>query len=152
QSDAEVALVNLVSAALYPNGTGAPSAPGPDCRVYRGWPNWSALDADLAAGKVNVTVFPVGDTSRTTTRYSERWAGTPAQPTLTVSTDGQSVTIGGSASAGQIAGVLVDGKSYAYRTQAGDTPELVAANLASMVRSDLIVQLSHGTLTIAGAG
>jgi hypothetical protein len=152
QSDVEVALVNLVSLALYPNGTSEASVPGPDCRIFRGWPNSSALDADLAAGKVNVTVFPTGNTSRATTRYSEQWAETPAQPTLTVSVAGPSVTFGGSANVGQIAGILVDARSYAYRTQVGDTPELVAANLASMLRRDSIVQLSRGMLTIAGAG
>ena len=60
QSDVEIALVSVVSAALYPNGTDEASVPGPDCRIYRGWPNSAALDADLAAGKINVTVFPGG--------------------------------------------------------------------------------------------
>ena len=58
QSDVENALVNLVSAALYPNGTDEVSVPGPDCRVYRGWPNSAALDTDLAAGKINIRSFP----------------------------------------------------------------------------------------------
>ena len=58
QSDVEIALVNVVAAALYPDGTDKFSVPGPDCRIYRGWPNSAALDADLAAGKINVTVFP----------------------------------------------------------------------------------------------
>ena len=51
-----------------------------------------------------------------------------------------------------MAGILVDGTSYAYRTQAGDTPQSVAANLASMARVNSIVHLSNSTLTIAGAG
>jgi hypothetical protein len=152
QSDVEVALVNVISAALYPAGTGSASVPGPDCRVYRGWPNSIALDADLAAGKINVTIFPGGGTSRTTTRYSEQWMGVPAHPTLTVAVNGASVSFSGTADVGQIAGILVDGVSYAYRTQEGDTPQLVAANLASMARGKSIVQLSHSTLTIAGAG
>ncbi len=152
QSDVEVALVNLVSAALYPHGTGEASAPGPDCRIYRGWPNPAALDADLAAGKINVTIFPGGGTSRTTTRYAEQWLGSPAQPTLTATVAGTSVTFGGTANIGQVAGILVDGASFAYRTQAGDTPQSVAANLAAMARGNSIVHLSNSTLTIAGAG
>jgi hypothetical protein len=36
ESDVEVALVNVISAALYPNGTSQASIPGPDCRIYRG--------------------------------------------------------------------------------------------------------------------
>jgi hypothetical protein len=152
QSDVENALVSLVSSALYPNGTDAASAAGADCRIYRGWPNPAALDRDLAAGKVNVTVFPGNGTGRTTTRYAEQWAGPPASPSLTVAVAANSVTFGGSGEIGQIAGVLVDGKSYAYRTRIGDTPELVAANLAAMVRDNSIVRLSQRTLTVAGAG
>jgi hypothetical protein len=152
QSDVEVTLVNVASAALYPNGTGEVSVPGPDCRIYRGWPNSAALDADLAAAKINVTVFPTGDPGRTTTRYAEQWMGEPVQPTLTAIVDGTSVTFGGSADIGQIAGILADGVSYAYRTRAGDTPQSVAANLAAMARGNSIVRLSYSTLTIAGAG
>src|SRR5271166_4184368 len=127
ESDVETALVALASAALYPAGTGSASVPGPDCRIYRGWPNSAALDADLAAGKINVTVFPGGGASRTTTRYAEHWMGASVQPMLTVAINGTSVTFGGTADVGQIAGILLDGKGYAYRTQAGDTPQLVAA-------------------------
>ena len=153
ESDVEVALTNLASTALYPNGTGAASVPGPVCHVYRGWPNSAALDADLTAGNINVTVFAGAGAGRTTTRYAEQWGGVSAPaPTLTVSVSGASVTFGGSAATGQVTGILVDGCSYAYRTQAGDTPELVAANLASLVRSNSIVSVAGSTLTIAGAG
>ena len=78
--------------------------------------------------------------------------GTPPRPTLTATIDGTSVTFGGVADVGQVAGILVDGISYAYRIQAGDTPQSVAANLAAMARDKSIVRLSHGMLTIAGAG
>lgn len=152
QSDVETALVNLVSAALYPNGISEPSIAGPDCRIYRGWPIPTALDADLTAGKINVTIFAAGGDSRTTTRYAEQWLGSPAEPTLSASVTGTSVTFNGAADTGQIAGILVDGVSYAYRTQAGDTPQSVAANLAAMARENSIVLLSGGTVTIAGAG
>lgn len=152
QSDVEDALVKAASAALYPNGTGETSVPGPDCRIYRGWPHPTALNADLAAGKINVTVYPGSGEGRTTTRFAEQWVGSPATPTLTVVVSGTSVRFGGSADVGQIAGILVDSDSYAYRTQVGDTPVLVAASLASMARSQSIVLLTDSTLTIAGAG
>jgi len=152
ESDVEVALTGLVSAALYPDGTGAASVPGPDCHIYRGWPNSAALDADLTAGKINVTVFAGVGAGRTTTRYAEQWGASAPAPTLTVSVSGTSVTFGGNATTGQVVGILVDGRSYAYRTQGGDTPELVAASLASLARSGSIVSVSGSTLTIAGAG
>ena len=122
ESDVETALVTLCSAALYPNGTNSPSAPGPDCRIYRGWPNSAALDADLTAGRINVSVFPVPRHARTTTRYTQARSGIRAQPVLTASVSGTSVTFGGTADLGQVAGVLVDGQSYAYRTRSGDNP------------------------------
>ena len=60
----------------------------------------------LRAGKINVTVFPGGGPSRTTTRYAEHWMGTAAHPNLTAKVDGTSVTFGGTADVGQIAGML----------------------------------------------
>jgi hypothetical protein len=153
ESDVETTLVALSSAALYPNGVGSPSVPGPDCRIYRGWPNSAALNADLTAGRINVTVFPAPGHARTTTRYTQPRSGSPISPTLTVAVAGTSVTFGGSAACGQVAGLLVGGRSgqsYAYRTQVGDTPALVAANLAVLARANAIVQLSGSTLTIPG--
>ncbi|HEY7579420.1 MAG TPA: hypothetical protein VH855_17640 [Acetobacteraceae bacterium] len=144
-------MVNVAVAALYPNGTVRPSVPGPECRIYRGWPNSASLDADLNAGVVNVTVFPVSGSTRTTTRYSERWIGAPRQPTLTAQVSGTTVTFGGTAGPGQVAGILVNGRAYAYRIQTGDNSQSVAANLASMLRPDAIVQLSASSMTIAGA-
>ena len=155
ESDVETALVALSSAALYPNGINSPSIPGPDCRIYRGWPNSAALEADLTAGWINVTIFPVTGHSRTTTRYTQLRLGNPTSPTLTVSVSGVSVTFGGSAALGQVAGLLLDGpagQSYAYRTQIGDNPAQVAANLAALARATTIVQLSGSTLTIPGVG
>lgn len=151
QSDVEATLVSLVSAALYPNGTGATSIPGPDCRIYRGWPNAPALDADLRAGIVNVTVFPSHGPGRVTTRYQQEWSSTAGIPTLTASVSGQSVSFGGRADPGQLAGILIDGMTYPYRTQVGDTPASVAANLAALARADIIVQLAGSTLTVPSA-
>jgi hypothetical protein len=152
ESDVETALVTLCSGALYPNGVNSPSVPGPDCRIYRGWPSSAALDADLTAGRINVSVFPMPRHARTTTRYTQSRSGIPTQPTLTTSVSGTAVTFGGTADLGQVAGVLADGKSYAYRTQIGDNPALVAANLATLARASAIVQLSGCTLTILGTG
>jgi hypothetical protein len=151
QSEVEQALVNIAVAALYPNGTTQPSVPGPDCRIYRGWPNPASLDADLSAGIVNVTVFPVSGSTRTTTRYSEQWVGSAGGPTLTALINDTTVTFGGTAEPGQVAGILANGKAYAYRIRTGDNSQSVAANLANMLRADSIVQLSASSVTVAGA-
>lgn len=152
QADVEAVLAALAAASLYPNGTANPSVPGPDCRIYRGWPNPSALDADLAAGRINVTVFPLEFKLRNVTRFPAHW--TPLDihaPTLKASVSGISATLYGTASAGQLAGLLVDGRTYVYRTQANDTPESVAANLASLVRADRIALLTNASVAIPGA-
>ena len=153
QSDVENALAELVSAALYPSGTASPSIPGRPCRIFRGWPNSAALDADLAAGRINVSIFPVDTALRNTTRYPAEWTVADAgTPTLTVSVSAISATFGGTADAGQLAGLLVDGRTYVYRTQTANSPALVAANLSALMRPDRIVLLSHASISVPGAG
>lgn len=151
QSDVEEALAALISAALYPAGANAGSAIGSVCRIYRGWPNAAALDADLAAGRVNVTVFPVEASARNTTRWALEWSVTPASPTLSAAVNGLTASFTGSAGTGQLAGLLVDANSYVYRAQPGDTPALVAAALAALVRVDRIAGLAGGSVTVPGA-
>lgn len=151
QSDVEAALVALASAALYPRGIGAASVAAVPCRVYRGWPNSAALDADLAAGIVNVSVFPVDGATRNTTRYPDAWLSDPPPPTLTVSVAADAATFGGTATAGQLAGIAADGRSYVYRTQDGDTPALVAANLATLAGADYFTTLTDATVRLPGA-
>jgi hypothetical protein len=133
QADAETALALLAATALYPTGTTGPSAIGTTIRIFRGWPNAAALDADLAAGRVNVTIFPVPGATRVTTRYPITPVANPTTPSLTVSVAGYTATFAGTATVGQLAGLLVDGKPYVYRTAAGDTPALVAAILAAAI-------------------
>jgi hypothetical protein len=122
------------------------------CRIYRGWPKSAALNADLAAGRINVTVFPASTGGRNTTRYPGDWATLPVEPTLTATVTGTVVTFAGAASVGQVAGVLVDGRSYAYRTTTTDTPASVAANIATLARPDGIVTLAQATVSFPGVG
>jgi len=152
QADVESALVTLVSSSLYPNGTDEASLPGPLCRVYRGWPKSSGLNADLAAGRINVTVFPAGGVVRNTTRYMPGWIAQPVTPGLTVTLTGKTVRFGGSAPQGQLAGILIDGAGYVYRTTSSDTPASVAANLATVARQSGIATLAGSSITFPGAG
>jgi hypothetical protein len=152
ESDVETALVSLAAAALYPQGAGAASVPGPDCRIFRGWPNSAALNSDLSTGLINVTVFPAHGHPRTTTRYAPIWNVVPVQPTLSVAVSGNAVTFGGAADPGQLAGLLINGTTYAYRTQTGDGPASVAANLAVLARADTIVHLANATLMLPNIG
>lgn len=152
QSDVELTLATQVSQILYPQGAGEPSILGPLVRIYRGWPNQAALDADLAGGLVNVTVFPEPGSERNTTRYPADFVVTQqATPSLSASALGSAITFSGSAGVNQIAGVLADNFAAVHRTASGDSPALVAAILADQLRGQRIVQLSGSTLFVPGA-
>jgi hypothetical protein len=76
---------------------------------------------------------------------------------LAVLVAGTTATLFGTAAAGQVAGLMVDTQAVAYRTAEGDTPELVAAILAGMIRNPSDgrgrpVQVAGASLTVPGAG
>ena len=150
-ADVEAALVDLAASALYPDSPSAASVVGVDCRVYRGWPNPVALDSDLRAGKVNVTVFPEAGSGQTLTRYDAVWRECAGTPALSCSIRGEQITFDGLAEPGQLAGISVHGRSFVSRTVAGDTTAMVAANLAALIRMAHAVQLSGNSLFVPGA-
>jgi hypothetical protein len=156
QSDVETALSAAVSTALYPNGAEQASiiAGTETCRIYRGWPAATPLEADLAAGVVNVTIFPATAAPQETTRYPPTWqVPSLIAPTLTVAVTGVAVSFAGKAAAGQVAGIAVDGATYSYVVRATDTTASVAASLAAPIRAaGRIVQISGATLSLPGAG
>lgn len=141
QSDVEAALVSLVAAAVYPDGTAAPSVvvgPGGNvvCRVYRGMPNGPTLEADIAQGVMHATVFPADTAVKNTTRFPRVWqAVAPVPDTLTVSVDNLTASFSGVCAAGQLAGIAADGAIFPYAVQARDTPPTVASNLAALMRA-----------------
>lgn len=153
QSDVEATLANLVTSILYPQGTNVASVLGSVCRIFRGWPNPAALDADLAASRITVTISPDPGKFRPTTRYIDPpQALASVSPTLTMTVSGQSVTLSGSPDPGQLAGVLIDNVAYVHRTVKGDTIALVTAILGSYVNRRRIALVSGNTLMVPGAG
>ena len=153
QSNVEAALVSAITGVLYPNGLSAAGLLSQTVKVYRGWPNAASLRADLAAGTLNVTVFPEAGTTRNTTRWPDGVvAVTGGVPSLAVEVAGTTANFSGSAASGQLAGLLVDGLAVVHRTTAGDTPELVAATLGAMLRTQRIATVSRAAVTVPGAG
>lgn len=142
QADIEQGLASLGAEALR----GDPA----EVRVYRGWPRAASLEADLRAGWAHLSVTP-GGAARDATRYPVEWQGRVPARTLTAVTNGETVTFGGMAGSGQVAGLRVDGVGYAYRLRDWDTPGAVAAELAAMVRADRPAEL-HGTVVIMAGG
>jgi hypothetical protein len=153
QSDVETVLTALVSGVLYPQGTTGPSILGRVCRVYRGWPNAAALDADLAAGVVNVTVFPEARHQANTTRWPDECeVVSQVSPTLTVAVEGNTATFAGVAGPGQVAGLQADEMAVVHRIVAGDTPASVATVLASRLQTRRVAVVSGASVTVPGAG
>ncbi|WP_020472365.1 hypothetical protein [Zavarzinella formosa] len=150
-SAVESVLVSVVTRIVYPNGTGAASATGDKCKVFRGWPVPSGLDADLKAGFVNISVFPL-DPEQNLTRYSTEWRELPVPNiTLAMTVAGKTVTVGGSASCPLNAAVIVNNQGFVHPLQATDTPTSVATALAAMI-SSLTAATSVGpVITIPGA-
>jgi hypothetical protein len=159
-SDVMLALAQLISGTIYPNGTAQPSAvivggAAVPARIYPGWPIPAQLDADLAAGTINVSVFAPPGTERNTTRYPRQWVtATPATVTLTATVDatGTMVTLGGTVSTPQNVAIIVDGQAVVYSVQSSDTLAAIAASLATLLAAAGITATSSGAVvTIVGA-
>jgi len=151
QSHVEAALLDAVTAALYPYGTDAPPAIAAPCRTHRGWPLPAALNADLARGIVTISVSVVDSSQRITTRYPDQWASTGAvEPALIASVVADQVRFSGAASPGQLAGILADGYAAVHRTKNSDTPSQIAADLAQQLRTRRIVHYADTALIIPG--
>ncbi|MEX3628427.1 MAG: hypothetical protein VB138_02005 [Burkholderia sp.] len=156
-TDVENALVSLIAATLYPNGTGQPSAAGGvPCMVYAGWPTPAQLDADLAVGKAHVSVFPRTE-ERNTTRFSQDWQPQAMNSaTLTLTINGQQITVGGvvpPANNPHNLSVLANGKPYVYAVQTGDTLNSIAAALAALIAADIPGTSAAGAVvTLPGTG
>jgi hypothetical protein len=151
-SDVEQALTDTVTSILYSAGTSHSSIIGALCRVYRGWPNSATLNADLNAGIVNITVGADNDSGRTTTRYLPHWQTAPTEPGTGASITEKVITVSGSPSEGDLIGALIDGISYVYRIQAGDSADLVASNLERLIEADRIASVRGNNITIPDAG
>jgi hypothetical protein len=145
-SDVEIAIVAEIIGGLYPNGTSEASAVGVTCRAYRGWPSPAALNSDLTAGVVNVTVFPAMSPDEVPEPYFDNPYAAVVPTSLMATVTLQMVTLSGLAKAQQLVGLLIDGVPFSY-----DTTETVAANLADLINNTRLVTYSGSTLTIPTA-
>ena len=151
QADVEQGLAAFIAGALYPEGEGEESAVGLTCRVYRGFPVHAGLEADLHAGLAHVTVQPVKGSTKDTTRFSSEWQGAAPACPLVAEVSGERVRFSGAAEPGVLAGVLVDGRAYAWRVREHSTPGVVAAVLAGLVRVDRPAVLTGSVVAFPGA-
>ncbi len=150
-SDVEAALVVAILALAQRNAEGYAVLGGSIVRVYRGGPPVTALVDDRAAGVVEISVFPVPNATRNTTRWGVQSTTVRIASGLSATASGQTATFSGTALGGELAGLLVNDQPFVYQAQTGDSAALVAAALADQIRATQICWLDFGTLTIPGA-
>lgn len=150
-SEVESIIVSLVTQVIYPNGTAATSATGDKVKVYRGWPIPAGIDNDLKQGIVNISVFPT-DSDQNATRYSREWMELPSPPvTLTMTAEGETVAIGGTACCPVNTAILVNGTPFVYPVQATDTPTTIATALAALISAQRAASSNGPVVTVPGA-
>lgn len=154
-SDVTQALVALVAAAVYPNGTAAPSVTGAPTRIYEGWPVPRQLDEELQAGAVNVSIYPLPG-EQLTTRYLNDGEDVLAisAPKLQATVAGQTIALSGQipqASDPHTLVALVNGQPYEYAVQATDTMAQAAAGLAARIASGVPGTSAAGTVVTVPA-
>lgn len=141
-SDVSNAVVALLASVVYPNGIGQPSAVLKNgdpvaVKIFPGWPLPATLDADLAAGSVNISVFPRPEGGSLPILGPETTETTAPVHTLTLAVSGETVTVGGTVSTPQNACVFANKKPYVYPLQAGDSLTSVATALAALIAVDI---------------
>lgn len=142
-SDAEIAIVNLIGAVIYPNGSAQPSellVPGGSpvtVKIFRGWPMPAVLDADMANGNVEISVYPRPMVDRNTTRFKDEFQEVSrGAATVTATVLGNQVAIGGAVNAAvaQFVTLLIGSRIVvSYAVQPSDTLSSIAAALAAMI-------------------
>ena len=153
-ADIESVLVATIAQAVYPNGTAGASATGTPARIYRGWPIPNQLDADLKAGTVNISVYPL-DQERNLTKNPLDWIEVALPEVyLTLTVAGNTVTVGGMVTCPLNASVTVNGTAYAYPLQATDTPTSVATALSALIgpgssSSGPVITIPNATISAA---
>lgn len=143
-SDVENALVNAISASLFPLAYYVPytvatsSVTGISCRLYRGWPIDQQLNNDLLAGVTNISIFAAEGVARNATRYlrhSTTTSVSQATSTMTATLSGSVVTFAGTGSISEVMGIGIRnfGRGYGYSTRLtlNQTPTQIAAVFAA---------------------
>jgi hypothetical protein len=139
--------------ALEDAGLAQPSTTSKGIRIYRGWPG-EALDADLAKGIANVTIYPRAGVANVMDGSIQDWQENPRPSTgLTVSAVGQSITFAGtSARPGSIAAVVADRRGWTLVLTQGQTAESVASSFQTALAADGISAVVEGpVLTLPDA-
>ncbi|MGC8703721.1 MAG: hypothetical protein ACP5RV_12450 [Thiomonas sp.] len=132
-TDVQSALVGVIAQTVYPNGTAQPSAVGAPVRVFPGWPLPQQLDADMAAGTVQISVFGTA-ISRAVPQMQPTWQTVSITPTqLSASVSGMTITLTGAITTPQAVSVQQASTQASYAVQASDTLTSICTALAALI-------------------
>lgn len=159
-SDVFASIIAIIQDVIYPTGTGNPSPIKVNntpivAIIYPGWPIPANLDADLAAGKINISVYAPRDRWRNTTRYEANWVQS-TYPNITLSTavvpGGTQITLAGTIAVPQNVAVLCNGRGVSVGVLVNDTLATVATRLAAKVTAEITSATAVGpVITIPAA-
>jgi len=160
-ADVRQAIVNLISATVYPNGPlypGIPLGAGP-IMVIPGWPKSADLApsfmAPITQGGQNGVVVSVVDfgAARSTTRFPQR-SRFVSRPTATLSwsVTNNTATLSGTIAVPQnLALILNERQHAAYSVQPTDTIATILAGLAAALPAGFSATIAGPTITVTGA-
>lgn len=149
-TDIENAFVTKTEAIVYPSGINQPSITGAGVRIYAGWPSPQQLDADLKLGICHVSVYPRAE-ERNTTRFPPDGDQVLNPVTLTLTANGQAVTVGGAMPSPFTPHNLVifaNHKPYVTAALSSDTLNSIAARLAALIAVDIASTSATGPVII----
>jgi hypothetical protein len=154
-SDVLSVLATQCSSAVYPNGTGQASVTGKDVHVFPGWPLPANLDAAVAAGKAEISVYPSGMEMNRTRYQPAQQVQSVATATLTLKQSGNVVTVGGAMPSPFTAhnmAVLIGSQAFVYPVQATDTLTSIATGLATLLAVSYPGTTSSGPVVTLPSG
>lgn len=155
-SDLRAGLAQVVGGILYPSGVPAgatPASPVVNCpvRVFQGAPEREAIDADMAAGIVDVSIASVPGGINTTRYPAVDIPVALAPPSLSWGVAGTIATLVGTIETPQNVGLLVDGQAFLYAVQPADTLASVAAALAALIADVQPASAAGAAVTVPGS-
>ena len=146
-SDVTALLAQMATAAVYPNGTSAPSVTGNPITVFEGWPLQQSLDPAISAGQSQVSIFPkLGGAAGAVFQIlnEDYLVVPPVHGMAIVSVSDGVVTVTGSPTPGEYLTIIADRNVF---SQTGpDLPTIInlIAAQAAPIYGDLTVFQSSG--------
>ncbi|WP_316227830.1 hypothetical protein [Bradyrhizobium sp. SZCCHNR3015] len=133
-SDVTAYLLQAATDAVYPNGAARASIVGAGVRLMEGWPIAKQLDADMAAGKANVSVFPPAGAGTTVYQVLDKtYVIQPAAIATTFTLAGNVITVAGTLAPGEFMTLVIDGAVACSQT--GTSVADMLAKLAAQAQS-----------------